>query len=108
MATMKSPADADWIDGGVEAVPYTKSGLQIVWQCYIGPLHGTVQWADFKPYESLRMESALADNELAVNLNLYDDAWSIDLSLMQQKNIKSGTIRPIRRIVILKQGVLKE
>ena len=108
MATMKSPAEADWIDAGVVAVPCTKSGLQIVWQCYIGLHHGTVQWADFQPHEALRMESALADNELAVNLNLYDDAWSIDLSLMQQKNIKSGTIRPIRRCVILKQGVLED
>ena len=108
MATMKHAADADWIDGGVEAVPYTKSGLQIVWQCWIGQIHGACQWADFKPYESLRMEAALADNAVTVDLTLNEDTWSIDLSVMQQTNTKSGTIRPIRRIVILKQGVLKE
>ena len=108
MAGMKSPAYAEWIDGEIAAVPYTKSGLQIVWQVYIGPIHDTVQWADFKPYESLRMEAALAHKEEAVSLKLHDDTWSIDLSLMQQTNIKSGTIRPIRRIVILKHGVLKD
>ena len=83
-------------------------GLQIVWQCYIGPLHGTVQWADFKPYESLRMEAAWAENAVTVSLTLNEDAWLIDLSLMHLTNIISGTIRPIRRMVVLKQGVLKE
>ncbi len=108
MAGVKSPADAELIDGEMAAVPYTKSGLPIVWQVYIGPIHDTVQWADFKPHESLRMESALAHKEEAVSLKLHDDTWSIDLSLMQQTNIRSGTIRPIRRIVIVKQAVLQD
>ena len=45
---------------------------------------------------------------MTVGLTLNEDTWSIDLSLMQQTNIKSGTIRPIRRIVIVKQAVLKD
>ena len=105
---MASAADSEFIDAGVEAAPYTKSGLPIVWQCYIAPLHGTVQWADFKPYEAFRMDAAWAENAVTVSLTLNEDTWSIDLSLMQQTNIKSGKIRPIRRMVVLKQGVLKE
>ena len=108
MATKKSGVDADWSDAAVEAVPATKSGHQIVWQCWIANINATVSWADFKPYESLRMETALAANEGTVNLTLHEDAWCIDLVLMQQTNLQSGTIRPIRRVVILKQGVLKE
>ena len=105
---MASAADSEFIDAAVEAVPYTATGLPIVWQCFIGPLHGTTQWADFKPYESLRMEAAWAENAGTVSLTLKEDAWLIDLSLMHQTNIKSGKIRPIRRMVVLKQGVLKE
>ena len=108
MAALKVGLDADWVDGGVEAVICTKGGHQIVWQCWIGKIHDTISWADFKPYESLRMEAALAANEGTVNLTQNEDAWCIDLVLMQQTNLQSGTIRPIRRVVILKQGVLKE
>ena len=107
MAGVISLEDADWIDGEISAAPYTTSGHQIVWQVYIGHIHDTMQWADFKPHESLRMEAALANKEDSVSLKLHDDTWSIDLSLMQQTNIKSGTIRPIRRIVIVKQAVSK-
>ena len=105
---MKSAADADWADAAVEAVPVTKSGHQIVWQCWIGKIHDTISWADFKPYESLRMEGAWGAHESTVNLTQNEDAWCIDLALMQQTNLQSGTIRPIRRVVILKHGVLKE
>ena len=105
---MASAPDSEFIDAAVEAVPYTATGLPIVWQCFIGPLHGTTQWADFKPYESLRMEAAWAENAGTVSLTLNEDMWLIDLSLMHQTNIKSGKIRPIRRMVVLKQGVLKE
>ena len=108
MATKKSGVDADWSDAAVEAVPATKSGHQIVWQCWIANINATVSWADFKPYESLRMETALAANEPQVNLTLHEDAWSIDLVLMQQTNLQTGKTRAIRRVVILKQGVLKE
>ena len=108
MATMKSAAEADWADAAVEAVPVTKSGHQIVWQCWIGKIHDTISWADFKPYESLRMEAALSANEKTVSLTQNENVWNIDLALMQQTNLQSGTIRPIRRVVILKQGVLKE
>ena len=104
---MKPAADADWADAGVEAVPVTKSGHQIVWQCWIGNVHDTISWADFKPYESLRMEAALSANEGTVDLTHNEDAWSIDLVKMQQTNLTSGTTRAIRRVVILKQGVLK-
>ncbi len=105
---MKLPADADWADAGVEAVPTTKSGHQIVWQCWIGKIHDTISWADFKPFESLRMEAAWAANEETVNLTQNEDAWCINLALMQQTNLQSGRIRPNRRVVILKQGILKE
>ena len=107
MAGVRSFEDADWIDGEIAAAAYTTTGHQVIWQVYIGPIHDTVQWADFKPHESLRMEAALAAKEEAVSLKLHDDTWSIDLSLMQQTNIKSGTIRPIRRIVIVKPPVFK-
>ena len=105
---MKSAAEADWADAAVEAVPVTKSGHQIVWQCWIGKIHDTISWADFKPYESLRMEAALSANEGTVDLTHNEDAWSIDLVKMQQTNLQTGTTRAIRRVVILKQGVLKD
>ena len=108
MAALKLGADAGWADAAVEAVVCTKGGHQIIWQCWIANINATVSWADFKPYESLRMETALAANEPQVNLTLHDDTWSIDLVLMQQTNLKTGKTRAIRRVVILKQGVLQE
>ena len=108
MAALKVGLDAEWVDGGVEAVICTKGGHQIVWQCWIAHIHDTISWADFKPYESLRMEAALSANEKTVSLTQNENVWNIDLALMQQTNLQSGTIRPIRRVVILKQGVLKE
>ena len=107
MAGVKSLEDADWIDGEIAAAPYTTSGHQIVWQVYIGHIHDTMQWADFKPHESLRMEAALAAKEDSVTLKLHDDTWSIDLPLMQQTNDQTEKKRPIRRIVIAKQAVFK-
>ena len=53
------------------------------------------------------MEAALSANEGTVDLTHNEDAWSIDLVKMQQTNLTTGTTRAIRRIVILKQGVLK-
>ena len=107
MAALKVGLDAEWVDGGVEAVICTKGGHQIVWQCWIAHMHDTSSWADFMPYESLRMEAALSANEGTVDLTHNEDAWSIDLVKMQQTNLTSGTTRAIRRVVILKQGVLK-
>ncbi len=108
MAALKVGLDAEWVDGGVEAVVCTKGGHQIIWQCFISHLHDTHSWADFMPYEMLRLEAALSDNERTVDLTLNDDAWSIDLLGMQQTNRKTGKVRPIRRIVVLKSGVLKD
>ena len=108
MATKKSGVDADWSDAAVEAVPATKSGHMIVWQCWIANINATVSWADFLPHETLRMETALGNNERQVNITLHDDAWSIDLVKMEQTNLQTGTTRAIRRVVILKQGVLKD
>ena len=89
------------------AAPYTTSGHQIVWQVYIGHLHESMHWVDFKPHESLRMEAALANKEDSVSLKLHDDTWSIDLALMLQTNDKTQNKRPIRRIVIAKQAGFK-
>ena len=108
MAGLKYALDAEWVDGGVEAVICTKGGHQIVWQCWIAHIHDTSSWADFMPYETLRLEQALSANEETANLTLNDDAWSIDLVKMQQTNLQTGTTRAIRRVVILKQGVLKD
>ena len=108
MAGAKSFEDADWIDGEIAAEPHTTSRHQIVWQVHIGHIHDTMQWADFKPHESLRMEAALANKEDSVSLKLHDDTWSIDLALMLQTNDKTEKKRPIRRIVIVKQPVFKD
>ena len=108
MAALKLGADADWADAAVEAVVCTKGGHQIIWQCWIAHLHDIVSWADFLPHETLRLEAAYSNNERMVDLTLHEDAWSIDLLGMQQTNGRSGTIRPIRRIVVLKSGVLKD
>jgi hypothetical protein len=107
MAGKGSLEDADWVDGEIAAEPYTTSGHQIVWQVHIGTSHDAMQWADFKPHEALRMEAALANKEVSVNLKLHDDSWSIDLKLMLQTNDQTNTKRPIRRIVIVKQPVFK-
>ena len=100
MAALNLGADAEWADAAVEAVVCTKGGHQIIWQCWIA--------ADFLPHETLRLEAAYSANQRMVNLTLHEDAWSIDLLGMQQTNGRSGTIRPIRRIVVLKSGVLKD
>jgi hypothetical protein len=89
------------------AAPYTTSGHQIVWQVYIGHIRSAMQWVDFLPHESLRMEAALADKEASVILKLHDDSWSIDLVTMQQTNDKTQKKRPLRRIVIVKQAEYK-
>ena len=108
MAALKLGADAEWADAAVEAVVCTKGGHQIIWQCWIAHIHDTVSWADFLPHETLRLEAAYSNNERMVDLTLHEDAWSIDLLGMQQTNVRSGKMRPIRRVVILKSGVLKE
>ena len=97
--------EGDWIDGEIASSPHTTSGHQIVWQACIGKFHDSMQWADFKPHESLRMEAALANKETAVTLRLNDDTWSIDLLLMLQTNDDTQTKRAIRRIVIVKHRV---
>ena len=107
MAALKVGLDAEWVDGGLEAVICTEGGHQTVWQGWIAHMHDTSSWADFMPCESLRMEAALSANEGTVDLTHNEDAWSIDLVKMQQTNLTSGTTRAIRRVVILKQGVLK-
>jgi hypothetical protein len=89
------------------AAPYTTSGHQIVWQVYIGHVHDAMNWVDFKPHESLRMEAPLANKQDSVSLKLYDDTWSIDLASMQQTNDQTQKKRPIRRIVIVKQADFK-
>ena len=108
MAALKLGADAEWADAALEAVVCTKAGHQIIWQCWIARIHETTSWADFLPHETLRLEAALSANERTVDLTLHDDAWSIDLLGMNQTNVRSGTIRPIRRVVVLKSGVLKD
>jgi hypothetical protein len=108
MAALKLPADAEWADAALEAVVCTKGGHQIIWQCWIAHIHDTCSWADFLPHETLRLEAALSANERTVDLTLNDDAWSLDLLGMQQTNVRSGTMRPIRRVVVLKSGVLKD
>ena len=86
----------------------TTGGHQIIWQCFISHLHNTTSWAAFLPHEILRLEAAFSANERTVDLILNEDAWSIDLLGMQQTNVTTGTMRPIRRIVVLKSGVLKD
>ena len=107
MASSRSFEEAEWIDGEIAAEPRTTTGHQIVWQVYIGQIHDAMQWADFKPHESLRMEAALANKEVSVSLKLGDDTWSIDLGLMQQTNNQTEKKRPIRRIVVVKQPIFK-
>ena len=108
MAALKLAADAEWADAAVEAVVCTTGGHQIIWQCFISHLHNTTSWADFLPHEILRLEAALSANDRTVDLNLHEDAWSIDLLGMQQTNVRSGKVRPIRRVIVLKSGVLKD
>ena len=108
MATTKLAADADWADANVEAIVCTKGVHQILWQCFISHLHDTPQWVDFMAYETLRLEAALVEMERTVVLTLNDDEWSIDLLEMEQTNVKTKTVRPIRRVVVLKTGVLKD
>ena len=108
MASSRLALDAEWVDGGVEAVVTTKAGHMILWQCWIAHMHDTNSWADFMPCETLRLEAALSANQQTANLTLNDDAWSYDLVKMQQTNLQTGTTRAIRRVVILKQGVLKD
>jgi hypothetical protein len=108
MAALKLAADAEWTDAAVEAVVCTTGGHQIIWQCFISHLHNTTSWADFLPHEILRLEAAFSANERTVDLTLNEDAWSIDLLGMQQTNVRSGKVRPIRRVIVLKSGVLKD
>ena len=108
MAALKLAADAEWTDAAVEAVVCTTGGHQIIWQCFISHLHNTTSWADFLPHEILRLEAALSANDRTVDLNLHEDAGSIDLLGMQQTNVRSGKVRPIRRVIVLKSGVLKD
>ena len=108
MATTKLASDADWADANVEACVTTKGGHQILWQCWISNMHDTASWVDFMTYETLRLEAALYDMQRTVVLTLNDDEWSIDLKEMTQTNVKTQTARPIRRVVVLKTGVLKD
>ena len=106
--SMPSQDDKDWLDGDVEAAPVTSSGLPIVWQVYTDTIHGTKNWADFKPHECLRMESALVENQATVTLQMKAHTWTINLTEMVQVNNETGTKRPIRRTVIIKQCVITD
>ncbi len=108
MAALKLAADAEWTCAAGEALVCTTGGHQIIWQCFISHMNNTTSWADFLPHEILRLEAALSANDRTVDLILHEDAWSIDLLGMQQTNVRSGKVRPVRRVVILKSGVLKE
>ena len=101
---MPSLDDKDWLDGDVEAAPVTSSGLPIVWQVYTDTIHGTKNWAGFKPHECLRMEAALIEKQATVTLQVKAYTWTIDLTEMVQVNNETGTKRPIRRTVIIKQS----
>ena len=103
---MKLGADAPWLEG-VEATVTTKDGKAILWQCFIAHMHDTVSWADFMGDEILSLEAAFSAGKRTTELTLNDDVWTIDFLAMEQTNSKTGTIRPIRRIVVLKSGVVK-
>ena len=100
--------EGEWVDGEVASTPVTSSGLPIVWQVYTDTIHGTKNWADFKPHECLRMESALVENQATVTLQMKAHTWTIDLTEMVQVNNETGTKRPIRRTVIIKQCVITD
>ena len=104
---MQSDASAPWLEG-VQAVVSTKDGKPILWQCFIARHHDTTTWADFMDHETLKLEAAFSEGRRATELTLNDDVWTIDLVGMQQTNTTSGTVRPLRRIVVLKSGVLKD
>ena len=93
----------DWVDGEVASSPQTTSGHPVVWQAYIGTIHDTVSWADFKPHECLRMDAALISKEPTVTLQCNGSSWTIDLLRMVQINDETMTRRAIRRTVIVKQ-----
>ena len=97
--------DKDWLDGDLEAAPVTAAGQPIVWQVYTETMHGTKNWADFKPHECLRMEAALVDDKTMIMLQVKTYSWTIDLTEMVQINNETQTRRPIRRTVIVKQGL---
>ena len=104
---MQSDASAPWLEG-VQAVVSTKDGKPILWQCFLNHVHDTTSWADFMPSEILQLEAAFSEGKRITELTLNDDEWKIDFLGMEQTNSKTGTIRPIRRMVVLKQGVLKD
>ena len=98
--------EGDWVDGEIASLPHTSSGRPVVWQVHISNSLGTMQWADFKPHESLRMDAALGAGEKQVTLRCNGDSWTIDLGLMIQINDETQTKRSIRRIVIVKQHII--
>ena len=98
--------DKDWRDGDLEAAPATASGQPIVWQVYTDDSHGTKHWADFKAHECLCMETALIEKQATVTLQVKEYTWTIDLTNMVQTNDDTKTRRPIRRTVIVKQGLI--
>ena len=94
--------EGDWVDGETASSPMTSTGCKIVWQVWIENRNGTGNWADYKPHENLRLDAALQGDKLPVTLQEHADSWTIDLKEMVQINTETGTKRPIRRTVIVK------
>ncbi len=95
--------EGEWVDGEIASSPVTSSRCPVVWQVYTGTIHGTENWADFKPHECLRMDAALNSDDTTVMLQLNGYSWTIDLKEMVQINNETLKKRPIRRTVIVKQ-----
>ena len=94
--------EGEWVDGEIASVPVTSSGCIVVWQVFTDTIHGTENWADYKPHENLRMDAALKSDNLSVTLQMNGGSWTIDLKEMVQVNNETGKRRPIRRTVIVK------
>ena len=78
--------DTNWLQGALAAL----SACQ------------TEMWAGYKLPDILRIEAAYMADRQAVLLQEEDGAtWSIDVNTMTQVNDTTGTVRKIRRIIVI-------
>ena len=71
--------EGEWCDAAMSALPMTAGGCKILWQVFIEVRNGAETWADFKPDENQRIDTAFLTDKRPVTLGEPPNSWTVDV-----------------------------
>ncbi len=107
VAMSGSIEDLEFFEGEVVTAPTTSTGHKILWQCCVGrwEAHDVVSRCDYNSGQQVALEAAFqakVDEVPLTSPGNDTDVWVVHFGRMTQTNPATGTVREIRRIVVLK------